>query len=113
MKKGVWGMPMVMLGLWVIIGEIWMAILGRDSFQLREWGIFAAAVILEIVMISAGIKLLKRTKVLGPLFCIMFTYIFTCRILYLPLKEMYWQVFLCSAIMVFGMTVAFSFILRR
>ncbi|MBN2019945.1 MAG: hypothetical protein JW749_06955 [Sedimentisphaerales bacterium] len=113
MKEARWGLLMLFLGMWAILFEIGRAIKERSSFQLKEWGFFLAFVVLEMAMILAGAKLLKRTKVLGPLFCVIVAYLFSCRICYIQLKEAWWGIFVIATVMVLGMTVAVSLMLKR
>lgn len=113
MKEARWGLLILFLGVWAILFEIGSAIREKDTFQLKEWGFFAAVVSLEAVMIWAGAKLLKRTKILGPLFCVMSAYLFSFRICYIQLQEVQLVIFIVAAFMVLGMTVAVSLILKR
>ena len=104
---------MLILGMWAILFEFGRFFWERDLYQLKEWGFFAAIVMLEIAMIWAGAKFLKRTKVLGPLFCVILGYLFSCRVAYIQLKEIDWVVFIVAAVMVLGMTVAVFLIFKR
>jgi hypothetical protein len=104
---------MLFLGMWAILFEIGRFFWERDIFQPKEWGFFAVFVALETAMIWAGAKLLKSTKVLGPLFCVISGYLFSCRICYIQLKEICWDIFILAAVMVLGMTVVVFLMFRR
>jgi hypothetical protein len=112
-ERGWWGMLMLFLGMWAILFEIGRFFWERDIFQPKEWGFFAVFVALETAMIWAGAKLLKSTKVLGPLFCVISGYLFSCRICYIQLKEICWDIFILAAVMVLGMTVVVFLMFRR